>query len=204
MYCSNFSCARASAIALAIALGAALTACERPAVTSSPATQTEWPQVDRSTPDNALRSYWATRDAVRKHMEQAIAEDAPKWSALRLTLEITATNPIAKTFVDGEGSRVFETFSRDILEVKVESDSRALAIALIKNTTPIPNGAEMRGYDEERRRDGERYKYVLQKNADGWRVDEIWKWDTFPSPNWRKVHPGEGKPSVPSLTYEGV
>ena len=111
---------------------------------------------------------------------------------------------VARTFADVESPSVTETFSRDILEVKVESDSRAVVVAVLKNTTPIPQGAEVTKFDEERRRDGERYKYVLFKDQSGWRVAEIWEWSAYPSPHWKKSRPGDGKPTVPSLTYDAL
>ena len=134
----------------------------------------------------------------------AIAEEAVKWQPIRLKLGTTMTPDVARGYIDGEGNRTFETFARDILEVKVESESRAVVVAVIKNTTPIPAGAEMTKYDEERRRDGERYRYILQRDSGSWRVAEIWEWETYPTPKWKKARPGDGKPSVPSLTYEGV
>ena len=95
-----------------------------------------------------------------------------------------------------------ETFSRDLIDVKIESESRSIITTTIKNTTPIPAGAEVSKYDEESRKDGDRFKYVLEKNQAGWRLAEIWKWQSYSS-RWEKRHPGDGTPHVHSLTMDG-
>ena len=157
-------------------------------------------QVDLATPDKALKSYWAVRDAVRKKHEKLVDGWKKDFLAAADQLSSVAHSAVFE-FKDGLG---FETFSRDIIDVKIESESRAVVVAVIKNTTPIPAGAEPSKFDEERRRDGQRYKYVLEKGQTGWRVAEIWEWRTYPSPDWSRNRPDDGKPLTPSLTHDGI
>lgn len=194
-----------SLMTLAVAvLGTACSPEEKAASTAAPAKQVapvpDVP-VDLTTPDKALKSYWAVKDEVRRRNQMIWQERVPAFreAERRLADVLTATMLAGQqtTFEDPE------QFSRDILEVKVESDSRAVVVTVIKNTTPLPSGASPSRFDEERRRDGERYKYVLEKAANGWQVAEVWEWDTYPSPGWKKVAPGDGTPRVASLTYEG-
>ena len=97
-----------------------------------------------------------------------------------------------------------ESFIRDIVDVKIESESRAVIIANIKNSTPIPPGAELSKYQEQSRNEGDKYKYVLEKSQPGWQIAEIWDFKTYRSPpGWSKMVPGDGKPFVSSSTYEG-
>ncbi len=158
--------------------------------------------LDLATPDKALKSYWAVRDSVRAKAVELFVQNKEGFQSAEAQMSAVVDGALAKTF--SFDIPPIETFSRDLIDVKVESDSRAVIVVVIKNSTPIPAGAEMDKYDEERRRDGERYRYILEKNQEGWRVSEIWDWRTYPSNGWNKSHPRDGKPNVPSLTYDGI
>ena len=158
--------------------------------------------LDLATPDKALKSYWAVRDSVRSKQVELFAQNKEGYQSAEAQMSEVADGALAKNF--SFDIIPFETFSRDLIDVKVESESRAVIIAVIKNSTPIPAGAEMSKFDEERRRDGERYRYILEKNQAGWRVSEVWEWSTYPSDAWKKIKPDDGKPHVPSLAYNGI
>jgi len=158
-------------------------------------------KIDTTTPDKALKSYWDVRDAIRVGRIDLYKQSIEKNKNREKQLANITTDSLIKDFQIDFGT--VETFSRDILEVKVESESRAVVLAVIKNTTPVSANAEITQSVEERRRNGERYRYILERDQSGWRVAEIWEWDTYPSPGWEKKLPKEGKPSVPSFTYNG-
>ena len=158
--------------------------------------------LDLSTPDKALKSYWAVRDSVRSKQVELFTQNKEVYQSAAAQMSEVADGVLAKSF--SFDIIPLEIFSRDLLDVKVESESRAVIIAVIKNSTPIPAGAEMSEFDEERRRDGERYRYILEKNQTGWRVSEVWEWSTYPSDAWKKIKPDDGKPHVPSLAYNGI
>ena len=158
--------------------------------------------LDLSTPDKALKSYWAVRDSVRSKQVELFTQNKEVYQSAAAQMSEVADGVLAKSF--SFDISPLEIFSRDLLDVKVESESRAVIIAVIKNSTPIPAGAEMSEFDEERRRDGERYRYILEKNQTGWRASEVWEWSTYPSDAWKKIKPDDGKPHVPSLAYNGI
>jgi hypothetical protein len=158
--------------------------------------------LDLATPDKAIKSYWAVRDSIRAKQVELFAQNKESFHSAEAQISAVADGSLAETF--SFDITPVETFSRDLIDVKVESDSRAVIVVVIKNSTPIPVGAEMSKFDEQRRRDGERYRYILEKNQSGWRVSEIWEWSTYPSAEWKKSLPRDGKPIVPSLTYNGV
>lgn len=158
-------------------------------------------QVDLTTPDKALKSYWAVRDSVRAKHSELFSQGIAEYRSAEDQMSSVADGVLAKTFASDV--LPIETFSRDLIDVKVESESRAAIVAVIKNSSPIPAGAELSKFDEERRRDGERY--ILERSQTGWRVSEIWEWsDYLPKNDWKKTRPGDGKLHVPSLVYEGV
>lgn len=159
-------------------------------------------QIDLTTPDKALKSYWAVRDVVRKREHSLTQEGIPKFVELQAPLKQVTSGMIVKDFQYAPTE--MEKFSRDIEDIKVETESRAVIVAILKNITPIPVGAEVSKYDEERRREGERVRYVMEKDQTGWRVAEIWQWVDYPKPNWKKSHPSEDKPHVASFAYDAI
>lgn len=182
---------------------ATLTACSK---TDPPLSEriitSEKVNLDLATPDKALKSYWAVRDSVRAKQVEIFSQNKDRFQSAEAQMSAVADGAVAKSF--SFDITPIDTFSRDLIDVKVESESRAVIVVVIKNSTPIPAGAEISKFDEELRRDGERYRYILEKNQTGWRVSEIWEWSTYPSAEWKKKLPRDGKPHVPSLTYEGV
>lgn len=139
---------------------------------------------DLTTPDKALKSIWAVSDAqeqlqcaASKHLADRaerpdgrlifdwidpqpradlVTGKVASYSANR-TRELSACAP--------------ETYERTISEVKVESESRAVAVAKIRNTTPIPPGAD--DLFKEEREKGSTYRYVFTKIEGLWRLEDV-------------------------------
>jgi hypothetical protein len=159
------------------------------------------PVTDTSTPDRTLKSYWAVRDYVLQRERLVALDERPKYEAARRVLDTVAAAPVASAERHGRVGPI-EVFSRDIVEVKVESESRAVATAIIRNISPIPPGAEVHRFEEEQRREGERLRYVLEKEERGWRVAEVWVGETYPTAGWKKAMPVDDKPYVPTGVWE--
>lgn len=158
------------------------------------------PDVDLSTPDRAIKSYWATLDAIRMTEHEMGLQVRSHFREAAAPLNSLFTAEVRRTREGRETA--IESFNRDIASVEVETESRAVIVATIRNTTPIPEGAELSRYDEERRRDGERYRYVLEREGDGWLVAEVWAYRDYRK-DWDKMIPSDPTPMVPSLTYNG-
>lgn len=77
--------------------------------------------------------------------------------------------------------------SRDIAEVKVESETRAVVLAKIKPATPIPVGAVLTAEQSKRREEGARYKYVLEKVGVEWKVAQIYQFWDFGDDPWKPI-----------------
>lgn len=173
------------------------------APSSTPTTaETPAPTIDRTTPDKALRSYWAMRDYTAAQLHGVAREYMRKSAEIYSGLNVVA----GVDLVRGLTGKIEppESFTRDILEVKVESDSRAVIDTIVRNSTPVPPGAEPTAYGERARRFGERFRYVLDKEAEGWRVVEIWDWDDILTKNWNKRYPKEDRPYYPALAFGGL
>jgi hypothetical protein len=103
-------------------------------------------QLDFSTPDKSLKTFWQIRDRIREQERVLYSEDQPKRKEFQDGLRRATTVDVFQTL--SAGLSPVDKFERDILEVKVESESRAVVTVRIRNTTPIPAGAEVSKYEE--------------------------------------------------------
>lgn len=157
------------------------------------------PTIDTTTPDKALKSYWAVNDWIRATGFKKI-DKAFHATANRAREQVTS-GAVRKNMTRDD--YVLQLFDREIETVKVETESRAVAVVTIKNVTPIPEGADQEPRTLKVRESGERYKYVLEKSEFGWGVSEISEWDDW-GKQWRKTYLTSAKgPMVPHMTYEG-
>lgn len=157
------------------------------------------PAIDISSPDKALKSYWAVIDWKRRLDAEnyAMWRDSDRVRSTNDALAKVAVSAFAKKHTPGQ----VETFEREIVEAKVETDTRAIIKTLIKNSTPIPPGAEVTPYAKRQRAQGDQYRYVLERDADGWKIAEVWEFDSIVDNKWIKRGPFEPKPSVAVLTF---
>jgi hypothetical protein len=172
--------------------------------------------LDISTPDRALKSYWMAKDSLRLAEFKFGKEEGKKYEELKVQLgydprEVMTGETLA--FVQGVASApptpMYE-YSRDIVDIKQDTESRATAIARIKNSTPIPAGGVASESDQKRRENGEKFKYVLEKDSKGWTVAQVYKDDEYHAKYgggkgdpWKKVFSApDGTRDVPSLVLE--
>ncbi|UDF33777.1 UNVERIFIED_ORG: hypothetical protein LHJ69_14265 [Shinella sp. XGS7] len=195
-------------ILTALAIAAAMSACQRGTPPAEVGVGVKEPiqapqKADMSTPDKALKSYWVARD-------YQIAQRA--WLENRALAEVKEADEFVRQVSTGQVGNYHaakeqkpDSFARDIVEVKVESESRAVILVTIKNTSPIPAGAELTQRDERAREVANRYRYVMEKSKSGWQVAEIWELPDYSmTPDWRRLVPDSGKPLVRTLTFWGV
>lgn len=158
------------------------------------------PIINKNSPDSALKSYWAIKDWTRR------VEDEQFRKAVN-TKELVATREAFSSLVSPEIAErknyQVDEFHRDIVEAKIETETRASINAIVRNSTPIPEGAEVSEYDKKRRDEGDRFRYVMEKTNDGWVVSEIWAFDRLFDKKWTKISPESKKPNVNTLTING-
>jgi hypothetical protein len=85
----------------------------------------------------------------------------------------------------------FEEYSREIVDITLDTESRATADVKVRNSTPVAVGNVVTDSDKKRLEDGERFKYVLEKESDGWKVAQVYQFsDTnilLKRDSWNKV-----------------
>jgi hypothetical protein len=94
-----------------------------------------------------------------------------------------------------------QTYSREIVEVKVESDTRAIVLAKIKATTPIPSGATPDADDLKKREEGFPYKYLLEKVGSEWKIAQIYSYASYKDNHWDPLYTETPAPRVHSYIF---
>lgn len=147
---------------------------------------------DLSTPDRAVRSWWAVKDTADAYAYRTYIANSDVIPGSREQRAAVASITIgaANTNVIAPERPTRESYSREILKVKQESESRAVVTARVRNVTPIPPGAVASEYQATARAEGEVYRYVVEKDATGWKISQI----------FTKSYSGEWRPQFGSST----
>lgn len=159
----------------------------------------ERPKVDLTTPDRALKSYWQQREWARG-VDEHLDIEFKKAHANRPEYA-TVIASVATGDVLADAKRTLSPrarYERDIDSIKQETDSRAVALVRIRNTTVVPEGAKATAREFRRRETGTMFRYVLEKEGADWKVAEVWRNDDILGP--RKLY-SDRQPLYPSEVY---
>jgi hypothetical protein len=143
------------------------------------------PELRTDSPDAVVKSYWALQDWERDHGFDMYRESFHRTQGLKslfLAKRKIASGPYGEAVVKEEnfldniknnsGSDIKSVFERDIIEVKSESETRAVVHAKIKNITPIPHDFIMEEYDEKQREYGCDVQYITEKTNGQWQLTQ--------------------------------
>lgn len=135
------------------------------------------PTPNLTSPDNAVKSWWALSDAINKFQYEKCRLGNPSFEALRAA-RVNISSGDTKDYFQQPPKCHFETFDRTIERASVETDTRAVVMANIKNDTQLPEGVRLSKYSDEYVNKGVSYRYVLTRESDKWYVDEVLKYDS--------------------------
>lgn len=147
--------------------------------------------LDTKTPDHALRSWWHWTEVNDSLMsaERRLPDVARERSRLQTRLGAILTSDALAEARNG-ASPTPEQIRREIIEVKNESDTRAVVLARITNITPVPPSATPTEYDIKRRRDGELFRYIFDRDSTGWKLAQVQAKDVVNDTLWvDRYHP---------------
>ncbi len=138
-----------------------------------------------NSPDAAVKSWWRLKD-----------------SGIRLTAEICKRNqsiasPYTKKLSELSTGAIYNerscpespiTFDRQITKVDVQSDTRAVVTAQIRNTTPPDQGASLDSGDKRTKEAGEPLQYVLERkdSNSGWKIAQVSRYRAY-TQSWESV-----------------
>lgn len=156
--------------------------------------------IDTSTPDRALKAYWTYVDWT---LAMSHANDLQGIESKTYQEAMAVLGKVATPAMVGIDSRkpALSSYSREITEAKSETESRAIVVAQIKNITPMPADAVLEERQRKARENGKRFKYVMEKDEQGWKIAAVLEWDNFDN-EYRKLRPTEGK-VLPIYVFEG-
>lgn len=151
-----------------------------------------------NSPDAAVKSWWSVKDAGIR-LDREICHEYMKMS------EPTAkklSELASDSFPFRDRCSVTHSYDRKIAKVEIESDTRAVVNAVIKNSEPPEPGAEFDESDKKAKENGERYRYTLERSnsAASWRISAI---EHFPSyaRDWEEAY-SKQKPSNNRYVFE--
>lgn len=138
------------------------------------------PNPDLSTPDRALKSYWAQKDWQERLRRQTDDEIRKKVAAkLPTNTEVYAPVVTAELLAywrwRDKQTGLYQDKQREIESVKQETESRAVALVRIRNVSPIPEGAKPEPWQIKARQRGEMFRYVIEKEGPDWKIAEVWE-----------------------------
>lgn len=165
---------------LAIAL--ALTGCNKEQDTPWTRLQAAAPQLSLSTntPDSTVKSWWQARDARVNFSARVCVEMRDLYGPVDQALISLAAGTISNDFADPE--RCAPTvYSRDITKVDIQSDTRAIVQAHVRNATPPSKGYTMDEDDKQQKGKGRRMQYLLERQdaQQPWKITQVYSSDRY-------------------------
>lgn len=155
--------------------------------------------VANNSPDATVKSWWAAKDAAMRLDSQICFEYNRMQSPVTEKLKKISTSEIP-TSKECDGEVII--FDRNITKVEVESETRAVVKAIIKNITPPDAGAVLDESDSKAKSEGEPFRYTLERkdSSSGWQISRV---DRFPSygRDWERVFE-KPQPSTNRFVYE--
>lgn len=143
------------------------------------------PAIDRTTPDRAVQSLWALRDwqagfdealGCFDLLDVAKPYNEASWEVTAQIFGGSIKRQLEKRRNCGlkDPNDTARVFSRSIVEVKMETPTRAVVETMIKNITPIPEKVKLDDDDKRKRDWGQATRYVLSKDSESsWAIDNV-------------------------------
>lgn len=184
-------------------MAALLAACSGKPASAPSAAASAAPVIELSSPDQALKSWWRVRDQNKRYESERCAESVHAFKdSMAGLIKQVATGPALNEIADIPGACAPEVIERTILKVEVETETRAVAYALLRVNTPPPAAITLTAEEVASRKKGERYKYVLEKVEGDWKVAQVYSLDLYPGSDdpWRQ----ETRDSTPRYILTNV
>ena len=176
------------------------------------------PELCTDSPDAVVKSYWVLKDWERDHVEDNLRENFHISKSLKSYFSAKrkiASGPYGEAVVKEEnfldnlqnepGREIKTIMERDIIEVKSESETRAVVHAKIKNITPIPHDFKMEEYAQKSRDYGCDVQYITEKTNGQWQLTQaLYRMDSESSwsKHWENSQKNDGPHSSDfSSTY---
>jgi len=156
-------------------------------------------ELQLGSPDQAVKTWWRIRDFAEAE-SKANCEKLPRGDELRSTKYERAiyTGTALADLEPPPRTCSADSYNREIIEVKVESETRAIVLAHLKPTTPLPAGVTLTVGQAKDREEGTRYRYILEKVGKEWKIAQMYRYAEYRDDLWEPVF---GEPLQPTPHY---
>ncbi|MCE0778945.1 hypothetical protein [Pseudomonas sp. NMI542_15] len=156
-------------------------------------------EVSNNSPDVAVKSWWRAKDSGAA-LQAEICKNNLKLAAPYFEkLSELSTDDVYNERSCGQTPPLFE---RQITKVEVQSDTRAVVTAQIKNVTPPEEGAVLDADDKKAKEAGEPFQYVLERKdvSSSWKISQVSRYPSY-ARAWEQIFK-KPEPSTNRWVYE--
>ncbi|WP_163913830.1 hypothetical protein [Pseudomonas frederiksbergensis] len=130
-------------------------------------------EINTGSPEQALETWWRYLGAMAAvadaNCKTIIKERTDEFDVSRV-----ATGEVVQSFKSRGRLCKKTVYKREIIEVKQETEVRAIATVKVTNVTP--SSVSHTEDDEEIRNTGETLRYLVEKTANDWKVSQVYKY----------------------------
>lgn len=168
--------------AVLLALAVLLTGCSQEEQTPWMRLQAAVPQlkVTADTPEAAVKSWWLVRDQQEQYSSTVCKELGGLYGPIRSARDGLAAGELL-AMQAGRDACDPPSYARDIVNVEVESATRAHVIAQIRNTEPPTPGYVLDNDERGKKERGVRMQYLLERadQDQPWKIAQIYSSDRY-------------------------
>jgi hypothetical protein len=131
-------------------------------------------EINTTSPDQALKTWWRYLD-TKEAMEYARCQSFVRKDVDEFDVAGVSTGAVEQSVNSSRAVCWRSLYDREILQVKQETDTRAIAFAKITNATPSSSTGTS---DQQRaRKMGAHFKYLIEKTEGGWKIAQVYRHD---------------------------
>ncbi|MBC3254402.1 hypothetical protein HU733_02760 [Pseudomonas paralactis] len=154
-----------------------------------------------NSPDITVKSWWRLRDASLSIRIEACKNDLKLAAPYFEKLSKLSSN---ERYNSSNCSYKISAFDRQITKVEVQSETRAIVTAQIKNISPPEEGAVLTAEDKKAKDTGIPFQYLLERQdtKNGWQITKISSFSSY-AKDWQDIYP-KPEPSNNRYVYDFV
>ena len=134
------------------------------------------PKFDTSTPDFALKSWWAYLDEQQAYDARACERYVSEMSDFRKAQGLILAGDPLKSRMGIERPCKAQQVDRQIKKVHMETETRSVIEVVMKDAIGPQPDEQVPSYAKSEVEQGFQFRYVLVKTPEGWRIEDVLRW----------------------------
>lgn len=130
-------------------------------------------EINTGSPEQALNTWWRYLGAMAAvadaNCEKIIKERSDEFDVSRV-----ATGEVVQSFKSRGRLCTKTVYKREIIEIRQETETRAIATVKVTNVTP--SSVSHTEEDEEARNKGVQLRYLVEKTLNDWKVSQVYQY----------------------------